>query len=63
MLSAYQERLSALSAIGNPVKARYRFRSDITEWKEHFAKFKSGTVEVKLADAQAGGETKLTEEQ
>ena len=62
-LAEYQERLSALGAVGNPVKARYRFRSEIGEWIELFQKFKSQKVQPKLDDAQAGGETKLTEEQ
>ena len=62
-MKEYQERLSALGAIGNPVKARYRFRNEIGEWIELFEKFKAQKIQPKLADAQAGGETKLTEEQ
>jgi len=36
--------MSALSAIGDPVKARYRFRSEIGEWVDLFTKFKAGVV-------------------
>ena len=55
--------MSALGAIGNPVKARYRFRNEIGEWIDLFEKFKAQEVQPKLAEAAAGGPTKLTEEQ
>lgn len=62
-LKEYRERRSALSAIGDPVKARYRFRNEIGEWISLWEKIKAQEVQPKLADAQAGGATKLTEEQ
>jgi len=54
--------MSALGAIGNPVKARYRFRSEIGEWIDLFAKFKTTVVQPKLAEAAAGKAPNLTEE-
>lgn len=62
-LKEYQERHSALRAIGDPVKARSRFRSEIGEWAELFQKVKATKIQPKLAEAAAGGPTKLTEEQ
>ena len=61
-LKEYQDRMAALGAIGNPVKARYRFRSEIGEWIDVFSKFKTGVVQPKLADAAAGKADNLTEE-
>ena len=54
--------MAALGAIGNPVKARYRFRSEIGEWIDLFSKFKTGVVQPKLAEAAAGKADNLTEE-
>ena len=54
--------MAALGAIGNPVKARYRFRSEIGEWIGVFSKFKTGVVEPKLAEAAAGKADNLTAE-
>ena len=62
-LKEYQERMAALTAIGNPVKARYRFRSEIGEWIDFFQKYKTEKLEKKLA-LPASEETKhLTDEQ
>ena len=61
-LKEYQDRMAALGAIGNPVKARYRFRSEIGEWIDLFSKFKTGVVQPKLAEAAAGKADNLTEE-
>ena len=54
--------MAALGAIGDPVKARYRFRSEIGEWIDLFNKFKTGVVQPKLAEAAAGKAPNLTEE-
>lgn len=54
--------MAALGAIGNPVKARYRFRSEIGEWIDLFNKFKTSVVQPKLAEAAAGKAPNLTEE-
>ena len=54
--------MAALGAIGNPVKARYRFRSEIGEWIDLFTKYKTTVVQPKLAEAAAGKAPNLTEE-
>ena len=47
-MKEYQDRMAALGAIGNPVKARYRFRSEIGEWIDLFIKFKTALEPVAL---------------
>jgi len=50
--------MSALSAVGRPVKARFRFRNEIGEWVDYYQKYKTEKLEPKLMNE----EIKLTDE-